>query len=105
MCLAVPSKIVSADPATGIATVSVMGVERTCSLRLTPDAQVGDYVLVHAGFAIQRIEEQDARETLRLLSEVPDLLGDEFADELALAAGVASESGDAPAAAQPAAVL
>lgn len=85
MCLAVPSKIVSVDDL-GIATVSVMGVERTCSLRLTPDAHVGDYVLVHAGFAIQRVEEQDARETLRLLSEVPDLLGDEFASELASAA-------------------
>ncbi len=85
MCLAVPSKIVSIDE-TGTALVSVMGVERSCSLRLTPDAQVGDYVLVHAGFAIQRVEEQDARETLRLLAELPDLLGDEFAGELASAA-------------------
>lgn len=82
MCLAVPSQIVSVDEG-GVARVSVMGVERTCSLRLTPDAQVGDYVLVHAGFAIQRIEEQDARETLRLLAELPDLVGDEFAAELA----------------------
>ena len=75
MCLAVPSQIVSIDDA-GLATVSVMGVERTASLRLTPDARVGDFVLVHAGFAIQRVEEQDARETLRLL-------GDEFAAGLA----------------------
>lgn len=95
MCLAVPSKIVSVDDL-GIATVSVMGVERTCSLRLTPDAKVGDYVLVHAGFAIQRVEEQDARETLRLLSEVPDLLGDEFASELASAAGGAPAPEGAP---------
>lgn len=82
MCLAVPSKIVSIDD-NRMAQVSVMGVERACSLRLTPDAQVGDYVLVHAGFAIQRVEEQDARETLRLLAEMPDLLGDEFAADIA----------------------
>lgn len=85
MCLAVPSKVISIDD-NRLAVVSVMGVERTCSLRLTPDAQVGDYVLVHAGFAIQRVEEQDARETLRLLAEMPDLLGDEFAADIAQAA-------------------
>ncbi len=77
MCLAVPSQIVSIDE-TGLAQVSVMGVQRPCSVRLVPDAQVGDYVLVHAGFAIQRIEEQDARETLALLEQMPDLLGDEL---------------------------
>lgn len=88
MCLAVPSRIVSIDE-TGMARVSVMGVERSCSLRLTPDAQVGDYVLVHAGFAIQLVEEQDARETLDLLAELPDLLGDEFAGELAAASATA----------------
>ena len=70
MCLAVPSKIVSIDE-NGMAQVSVLGVERACSLRLTPDAQVGDYVLVHAGFAIQRVEEQDARETLSLWPRCP----------------------------------
>ncbi len=82
MCLAVPSLIVSIDDVTRNAEVSVMGVERSCSLRLVPNAQIGDYVLVHAGFAIQIIEEQDARETLELLAEMPDLFGDEFAHEL-----------------------
>lgn len=86
MCLAVPSKVVSVDQ-NRMAVVSVMGVERTCSLRLTPDVQVGDYVLVHAGFAIQRVEEQDAQETLRLLAEIPDLLGDEFAADIAQETG------------------
>lgn len=95
MCLAVPSKIVSIDPLTQLAQVSVMGVERSCSLRLTPDAAVGDYVLVHAGFAIQRIEEQDARETLSLLAELPDLLGDEFAGELAAAGATAPQATNA----------
>ncbi len=82
MCLAVPSQIVSIDE-TGLAQVSVMGVQRPCSVRLVPNAQVGDYVLVHAGFAIQRIEEQDARETLALLEQMPDLLGDELEPEQA----------------------
>jgi hydrogenase expression/formation protein HypC len=81
VCLAVPSQVVSIDDAR-MATVSVMGVERTCSLRLVPDVQVGDYVLVHAGFAIQRVEEQDAAETLKLFAEMPDLLGDELTAEI-----------------------
>ena len=68
MCLAVPSQITSLDD-NGMAQVSVMGVTRPCSVRLVPDAKVGDFVLVHAGFAIQRIEEQDARETLALLGD------------------------------------
>lgn len=89
MCLAVPSQIVSIDEM-GLAQVSVMGVQRQCSIRLVPDAQVGDYVLVHAGFAIQRIEEQDARETLSLLEQMPDLLGDEL--EPADASGVAASA-------------
>lgn len=92
MCLAVPSQIVSIDEG-GIAQVSVMGVQRSCSLRLTPDAQVGDYVLVHAGFAIQRVEEQDAHETLRLLAELPDLFGDEFAGKLAAASAAPAADG------------
>lgn len=86
MCLAIPGKIVSRDAFDG-AEVDIMGVRRQCSVRLTPDAQVGDYVLVHAGYAIQKVEEQDADETLRLLGELPDLLGDEFAGELAQAGG------------------
>lgn len=85
MCLAVPSKVVSIDEAR-MAEVDVMGVRRSCSLRLVGDVQVGDYVLVHAGFAIQRVEAQEAAETLDLLASMPDLLGDEFAGDLAQAA-------------------
>ena len=72
MCLAVPSKIVSIDE-NGMAQVSVLGVERACSLRLTPDAQVGDYVLVHAGFAIEVVDEQFALETIELVKQFPEL--------------------------------
>ena len=91
MCLAVPSQIVSIDEM-GLAQVSVMGVQRQCSIRLVPDAQVGDYVLVHAGFAIQRIEEQDARETLSLLEQMPDLLGDELEPAAEDASGAAASA-------------
>lgn len=91
MCLAVPSKIVSIDDLR-MAQVDVMGVQRQCSLRLVPDAQVGDYVLVHAGFAIQRVEAQEAAETLDLLAGMPDLLGDEFAGDLAQAASAARDA-------------
>ena len=102
MCLAVPSKVISIQP-NGIALVDIMGVQRECSLMLTPDAQPGDFVLVHAGYAIQRIEEQDAAETLRLLGEIPDLLGDEFAGEIAQASGthVAGSSDAAEQSASP----
>ncbi len=81
MCLAVPSKIVSIGE-NSIAQIDVLGVRRDCSVKLTPGVKVGDYVLVHAGFAIQQIEEQDAAETLRLLAEVPELVGDELAGDM-----------------------
>ncbi|MBM7000484.1 HypC/HybG/HupF family hydrogenase formation chaperone [bacterium] len=97
MCLAVPSKVVSLGEG-DMAEIDVLGVRRDCSVKLTPGVKPGDYVLVHAGFAIQIIEEQDAAETLRLLAEAPDLFGDEFAGELAAAADSAQRDADAKAA-------
>ena len=70
MCLAIPAKVAALEEG-NLATVDILGVTREISVDLTPQAQVGDYVLVHAGFAIQRVEEQDAHETLRLLAELP----------------------------------
>jgi len=67
MCLAIPSKIVRIDNV--VATIDVDGVRRTASLLLLEDAGVGDYVIVHAGFAIQKLDEAGALETLRLLKE------------------------------------
>ena len=67
MCLAIPSKIVSI--ADSIATIDVDGVSRTCSLLLLEDAVVGEYVIVHAGFAIHRIDEVAALESLKILKE------------------------------------
>ena len=63
MCLAVPGKVVKRDDDLK-ATVDMMGIERPVSLRLVPTAQVGDYLLVHAGFGIQIVDEQEAQETL-----------------------------------------
>lgn len=68
MCLAIPSKIV--DINSNIATIDVEGVRRQASLMLVEDARVGDYVIVHAGFAIQKLDEESALESLKLLREV-----------------------------------
>ena len=68
MCLAIPSKIVRIDDL--IATVDVYGARREVNLMLMPeDVAVGDYVLVHAGFALQKVEEDIAEDSLRLIKE------------------------------------
>lgn len=72
MCLAVPGKVVKRDDDLK-ATVDMMGIERPVSLRLVPTAQVGDYILVHAGFGIQIVDEQEAQETLELVNAMTEL--------------------------------
>ncbi|MFH1620418.1 MAG: HypC/HybG/HupF family hydrogenase formation chaperone [bacterium] len=68
MCLAIPGKIEKTGETS--AKVSFSGVLREVSLALVPDAKKGDYVLVHAGFAIQVLDEKEAAETLRLFEEL-----------------------------------
>ncbi len=68
MCLAIPSKIVKIEE-NNIAVIDVDGVKRTASLLLVEDANVGDYVIVHAGFAIHKIDESVAMESLQILRE------------------------------------
>ena len=76
MCLAVPGKIIelkegSNDPLTGrIATVDFQGSVLDVSLNFTPDAGIGDWVLVHAGYAINQLEEAEAREVWEYLREM-----------------------------------
>ena len=70
MCLAVPAKILEINGDSARADCGGNVVE--CNLALIDDAQVGDYVLVHAGFAIQKYEEQEALEILELLREALD---------------------------------
>ncbi len=72
MCLAIPSTIVKIEDE--MATIDVAGVQRKASLLLVEDAQVGDYVIVHAGFAIRKIDEEVARESLKYLREATDFL-------------------------------
>lgn len=68
MCLAVPARIVHIEEQ--MATVEIGGVSRQASLALLPDAGAGDYVLIHAGFAISLVDEKEAEETLRLFEEL-----------------------------------
>ena len=68
MCLAVPAKII--DKKDLLATVEVNSVTREVSLMLLPEAAVEDWVLIHAGFAIQTIDEEEARKTWELLKEI-----------------------------------
>jgi hydrogenase expression/formation protein HypC len=76
MCLAIPTLIKSIEGTTARAEIG--GVERNISVALTPDVQVGDYVLVHTGFAIGVIDEEEAQETLRLLEELAEFYTDEM---------------------------
>lgn len=76
MCLAIPAQITEIEEG-NLATVDILGVTRTISIDLTPQAQVGNYVLVHAGFAIEVVDEQYAQETLDLIRQFPDLCADE----------------------------
>ncbi len=73
MCLAVPGKIMSVsgdDPLMRMAKVSFGGVVKDVSLAYVPEAGVGDYVIVHVGFALNRLDEAEALETLALLDEL-----------------------------------
>ncbi|MDH4100789.1 MAG: HypC/HybG/HupF family hydrogenase formation chaperone [Nitrospirota bacterium] len=68
MCLGIPGKIVQITDMT--ATVDVAGTRKDANLMLIDDVRVGDYVIVHAGFAIQKVNEAEAAETLRLVDEL-----------------------------------
>lgn len=78
MCLAIPGKIESfvenSDPKLG--TVNFGGIRKQVCMEMLPEAKVNDYVIVHVGFAISIIDEEEAKETLRLLSEAGELNGE-----------------------------
>ncbi len=71
MCLAVPVQVVSIQGSE--AEVDIGGVRRRVSIMLTPEAKVGDYVLLHTGYAISVIDEAEAKETLDILTEMISL--------------------------------
>ncbi len=71
MCLAVPARITEINDS-GHARVDYLGNEVKTNLTLLPQAKVGDWVIIHAGFAISLLDEEEARETLRLFREIAE---------------------------------
>lgn len=70
MCLAIPAKVTKIDG--DMATIDVGGVTRSTSLMLLTDVDIGDYVIVHAGFAIHKVDPGEAQESLKLLRELAE---------------------------------
>jgi hydrogenase expression/formation protein HypC len=70
MCLGIPGKVIEIEK--NIAKVDVGGLLRDISLDLCPDVSIGEYVLIHTGFAIQKVDEKEAEETLDLLIKMAE---------------------------------
>ncbi len=70
MCHAIPAEVVAIDEATDMATVSLDGVQKDVSTALIDDVQTGDYLLVHVGFALNKISPEEAEETLKLFAQM-----------------------------------
>lgn len=68
MCLAIPAKVLKIE--NNLAQVDMAGVKRQADIRMISNLRVGEYVLIHAGFAIEKIGEKEAEETLKLLREM-----------------------------------
>ena len=68
MCLGVPMRVMNIEGQTALCEID--GVQRQASLMMVEDVTVGDFVLIHAGFAIEKLDEEDAQETLRLFREL-----------------------------------
>ncbi|MEU0535800.1 HypC/HybG/HupF family hydrogenase formation chaperone [Amycolatopsis tolypomycina] len=85
MCLGVPGRIVALTdgPALPMGTVDFDGVRRPVCLAYTPEAEVGDYVIVHVGFAISQVDAAEAARTLAVLRAIPDALAGELGPEFA----------------------
>lgn len=81
MCLAVPAQLVKINDAIG--TIELTGVQRDCSLLLVPEAKLGDWILVHAGFAVQIVDEEEAKATMEAFRELEELEQAYFEREIA----------------------
>ncbi len=79
MCLAIPVRVQEVEGSEAV--VEIGGVRRRISLALTPEAKTGQYVLVHAGFAISVLDEKEAQETLKLFEEMAALVEKELERE------------------------
>ena len=76
MCLAIPGQILAvegADPLTRMGKVSFGGIVKEVSLAYVPEAGVGDYVIVHVGFAISKVDEQEAQQVFAYLGQMDEL--------------------------------
>ncbi len=69
MCLALPAKVVAIDEATDMATVALGEVKKEISLALVEDVQLGDFVLIHVGYALNKVSPEEAERTLQLFAE------------------------------------
>jgi hydrogenase expression/formation protein HypC len=79
MCLSIPSKVVKIDKETNVATVDTMGVQRQAGLDLMEDGEIkiGDYVLLHIGFVMNKIDEEDAMASLETYKEILAIMDEE----------------------------
>lgn len=84
MCLGIPGKIIDVFEAGGLpmGKVDFGGVTKECCLAYVPEAKVGDYTIIHVGFALNIVDEAEALETLDMLRQI-DVLGEELGDEAA----------------------
>lgn len=71
MCLAIPGKIIKIDGE--MAEIEFGGIIKKASVQLVPEAKVGDYALIHAGFAIEILNEDEAKETLAILESIDEI--------------------------------
>ncbi len=76
MCLAIPAKITKIEK--NIAEVDMAGVKRQADVRLLQDLKIGDYILIHAGFGIEKISPREAQESLDAWKELEEKLSDEI---------------------------
>lgn len=82
MCLAIPAQILELDEGTDQAVVSLGGVKKPISLALVDDAAVGDYVLVHVGYALNKVSPEEAARTLALIQAAGELEQADFDSDL-----------------------
>lgn len=76
MCLAIPGKVIAIDGK--IATLDILGVLREASIELLSDVQIGDYLIIHAGCAIEKVNEEEAKNTIGIFNELKDMMGHEL---------------------------
>jgi hydrogenase expression/formation protein HypC len=106
MCLAVPGKVLEIEERDGtrMATVDFGGVVKDVCLEYLPDLRVGEYTIVHVGFALQRLDEESAKQTLALFQNL-GLLEEEFGESWGPAAEAVEEPAAGPSATLPPAQL